>query len=110
MDPMEEPLHEDGDPYEVTVLFNTSVTQEDTDAVEATLRAYDADLEFVVMESFPPIGRAVMARDSADFCATVEAELVAESYVDGISCEPWQPPVGGDPNEPVVNENLPPTE
>jgi hypothetical protein len=104
MDPMDEPLHEDGDLYDVTVLFNTSVTQEDIDAVEATLRAHDADLEFVLMESFPPIGSAVMAREGADFCANVEGELVAESYIDEVSCEPRQPPVG-DLDEPVEHRN-----
>ena len=74
--------------YEVTVGFNTSVTQEDIDEVGALLRAYDDGLDFVVMESWPPIGRAVLTTDVADFCQTVEAELEAKSYIDDVSCGP----------------------
>lgn len=72
--------------YEVTVQFNTSVMQDDIDEVDALLRAYDDDLEFLIMESFPPIGRALLATDAPDFCQTVEAELQAKSYVDDVSC------------------------
>jgi hypothetical protein len=74
--------------YEVTVGFNTSVTQDDIDETGALLRAYDDELEYVVMESWPPIGRAVLTTDVADFCQTVEAELEAKSYIDDVSCGP----------------------
>jgi hypothetical protein len=74
--------------YEVTVRFNTSVTQDDIDEASALLRAYDDDLEFVIMESWPPIGRALLATNVADFCQTVEAELRVKSYVDDASCGP----------------------
>jgi len=52
--------------YEVTVRFNTSVTQDDIDETGALLRAYDDDLEFVIMESWPPIGRALLATNVMD--------------------------------------------
>jgi hypothetical protein len=74
--------------YEVTVRFNTSVTQDDIDEASALLRAYDDDLEFVIMESWPPIGRALLATSVADFCQAVEAKLKAKSYVDDASCGP----------------------
>jgi hypothetical protein len=74
--------------YEVTVQFNTSVTEDDIDEAEALLRAYDEGLEFVTMEIWPPIGRALLATDVPDFCQTVEAELGAKSYVDDVSCGP----------------------
>lgn len=74
--------------YEVTVQFNTSVTQDDIDEAAALLRAYDEDLEFLIMEIWPPIGRALLATNVPDFCQTVEAELEAKSYVDGVSCGP----------------------
>lgn len=99
-----------GDRYEVTVRFNTSVTQEDIEAVEATLRGYDDGLDFVIMESFPPVGRAILTVDSADFCATVEGQLQAESYVDEVSCAPWQTPASGDPDAPVTHDNEPTAE
>jgi hypothetical protein len=74
--------------YEVTVNFNTSVTQPDIDEVDELLRAHDEDLDFFVMESWPPIGRALLETDAADFCETVEAQLEAKTYVDDVSCGP----------------------
>jgi hypothetical protein len=74
--------------YEVTVGFNTSVTSDDIDEAGALLRAYDDELEFLIMESWPPIGRALLTTDVADFCQTVEAELEAKSYIDYASCGP----------------------
>jgi len=91
--------------YEVTVGFNTSVTQDDYDEVGAVLRAYDDELEYVIMESWPPIGRALLTTDVADFCQTVEAELEAKSYIDHVSCgpvEPGPPPTPAPDGEDVI--------
>jgi hypothetical protein len=82
----------------VTVGFNTTVTQDDIDEAGAVLRAYDDELEYVVMESWPPVGRALLASEVADFCQTVEAELEAKSYIDDVSCGPVEP---GPPDEPA---------
>jgi hypothetical protein len=87
--------------YEVTVGFNTSVTQDDIDEAGAVLRAYDDELEFVVMESWPPIGRALLTTDVTDFCQTVEAELETKSYIDRVSCGPVEP---GPPPAPAPDE------
>ena len=91
--------------YEVTVRFNTSATQDDLFEAGALLGSYDDDLEFVIMERFPPIGRAVLATDAPDFCQTVETELGAKSYVLGVSCQPWQEPDQADPDAPVSTDN-----
>ncbi len=91
--------------YEVTAQFNSSVTQDDLGEVGALLRGYDEDVEFLVMEIFPPIGRAVLATDVPDFCRTVQAELEAESYVDSASCQPWQEPDQAEPDAPVSTDN-----
>ncbi len=91
--------------YEVTVRFNTSVTQGDIDEVGALLRSYDEDVEFIIMESFPPIGQAVLATDAPDFCGTIETELEAKSYVDDVSCGPWEDKDIGEPDAPVTNQN-----
>ncbi len=91
--------------YEVTVGFNTTVTQDDIDEAGAVLRAYDDELEYVVMESWPPIGRALLATEVADFCQTVEAELEAKSYIDDVSCgpvEPGPPPTPAPDGEDVI--------
>ncbi len=93
------------DQYRVTVQFNTSVTQDDYDEVEALLRAYDDDLELVVMEIFPPIGSAVLTLEAPDECSTIEAQLEAKSYVADASCGPWQPVDLDDPDAPVEQDN-----
>lgn len=93
--------------YEVTVQFNTTVTQDDLDEVDSFLRTFDDDLEFLVMEVFPPIGRAVLATDAPDFCQTVKAALETERYVDGVSCQPWQEPDQAEPDAPVSTDNDP---
>ena len=90
--------------YDVTIRFNMSVTQEDIEEAGALLRAYDEDLEFVVMESFPPIGRAVVTAAASDFCQTVQAELEARSYVDEVTCGPWTAPADADPDAPVSTD------
>ena len=96
--------------YEVTVRFNNSVTQDDIGEVGALLRSFDEDVEFLVMEIFPPIGRAVLATDVPDFCRTVQAELDAEGYVASASCRPWQEPDQAEPDQaepdaPVSTDN-----
>ncbi len=93
--------------YEVTVQFNTTVTQDDLDEAGGLLGTYDDDLEFLIMEIFPPIGRAVLATDAPDFCPAVKAALEAESYVDGASCQPWQEPDQAEPDAPVSTDNDP---
>ncbi len=91
--------------YEVTVQFNTTVTQDDLDEAGALLRTFDDDVDFLIMEIFPPIGRAVLATDAPDFCQTVKANLEAKRYVDGVSCGPWMGNSGGDGDAPVTTEN-----
>jgi hypothetical protein len=73
--------------YIVTVGFNESVTQDDMDEVDAYLRAFDEDLDFLIQESFPPTGVATVKTDAADFCATVKADLGAKPYVRDVTCE-----------------------
>ena len=100
--PVDEPAGE-GDYYQVTIQFNESVTEEDHDEVDALLRDYDGDFEFVLMEIFPPIGSATLSSDVPEFCQTVVAQLEAKSYVADASCEPWQPVDLDDPDAPVTN-------
>ena len=93
--------------YEVTVQFNTTVTQNDLDEVGALLRTFDDDVDFLIMEIFPPIGRAVLTTDATGFCPTVKAALEAESYVDSASCRPWLEPDQTEPDAPVSTDNDP---
>ena len=93
--------------YEVTVQFNTTVTQDDLDEAGALLRTFDEDVDFLILEIFPPIGRAVVTTEAADFCQTVETELGAKSYVDEVSCGPHVETDQADPDAPVSTDNDP---
>ena len=73
--------------YDVTVQFNTSVTQADLDETAALLRRYDRDLDFLIQESFPPTGRARLETDVRNFCPTVEGQLAGRTYLQDVSCE-----------------------
>lgn len=92
--------------YEVTVNFNTSVTQADLEEAADILRAYDEDVDFLIMESFPPVGRATLETDAPDFCPTVEGELEAKTYVREVSCGEWETPdASQSPESPVQSDN-----
>lgn len=92
--------------YEVTVNFNTSVTQEDIEETKDVLQSYDEDLEFIIMESFPPIGRALLTTDAPDFCSMIETDLEAKTYVRDVLCEEWEEADPSlNPEEPVEHSN-----
>ena len=91
--------------FDVSVQFTTEATQDDIFDVGAFLRTFDDDLEYLILEIFPPIGRAVVTTEAADFCQTVEAELGAKNYVDDVSCGPHVETDQADPDEPVSTDN-----
>ncbi len=89
----------DSGTFEVTVQFNESVTQDNIDEVGALLGEYDSGVTFVVMEIFPPIGRAELTLETLDECSTIEAQLEAESFVTSVTCGP-APEDGAQQDEP----------
>ncbi len=91
--------------FEVSVQFTTEATQDDLDEAGAFLRTFDDELEFLILEIFPPIGRAVVTTEAAGFCQTVEAELGAKSYVSSVSCRPQAESGQADPDAPVSTDN-----
>ena len=91
-----------GGQIDVSVNFNESVTQDDIDEVGAFLREFDPNLEFAILEIFPPIGSATMTAE-IDVCPTIEADLEAETYVRAVSCEEYQVIDVANPDEPVVD-------
>lgn len=93
------------DKYDVTVRFNASVTQDDIDDTGALLRTYDDDLDFVILESFPPMGRAVIEVEAGDFCQTIEAELETAGYIEETTCQPWTGNVRADPDDTISTDN-----
>ncbi|MEX1253912.1 MAG: hypothetical protein WEE64_06175 [Dehalococcoidia bacterium] len=88
--------------YRVTVGFSESVTQADMDEVNAFLRTFDEDIDFLLQESFPPTGVATVETDDPEFCGTVESELEAKPYVREVTCTDVsdETPVSS-PDEPV---------
>lgn len=76
----------DGPQYKVRVNFGSTVTQNDINEVESILRSLDPDVDFILAESFPPIGSATVKSDSEDACKELKAlkdkEYVAEVTVD----------------------------
>jgi hypothetical protein len=95
----------DGAPtYRIAVSFNETVTQANMDSVAEYLRGFDDDLDFLVQESFPPTGVAMLRTDAEDFCATVVAELESRTYISSVNCrEATDVPVGN-PDAPVSDE------
>lgn len=91
--------------FDVSVQFTTEATEDDISDVGAFLRTFDDDLEYLILDIFPPIGRAVVTTEAADFCQTVEAEFGAKSYVDDVSCGPHVETDQADPDEPVSTDN-----
>jgi hypothetical protein len=88
--------------YDVSVSFNTTVTQGDLDAVAALLHRYDEDADVLVQESFPPTVRATIETDAEDFCVSIEAELEARPAVERVSCEEHrEQPASASPDAPV---------
>ena len=90
--------------YRVVVSYNTSVTQLDLDETAEFLRGFDADLEFLIQESWPPTGVANLQTDAPNFCDAIFDELASQSYITDFSCNPQQVSDGdAAPDAPVTN-------
>ena len=74
-------------PYQVTISFDESATQEEIDQVAAILRTYDDRALLQIGDMSAPVDIVGLETDSADFCPTVEAELEAKTYVQDATCE-----------------------
>jgi hypothetical protein len=94
-------INRTGDECEVTINFNDTVTQTDIEEVEAMLRALDPDVEFFVMESFPPIGVGRLNVDDRSQCDAAVDELRAKSYTANVSWQTFDPLGVENPDEPV---------
>ena len=84
--------------YVVVVQFNERVTQDDMDLVQAYLRGYDTDLDFLIQESFPPTGVARFEAREKNVCSVIEQELALFRAVESVTCakESDGIPVDGD--------------
>ena len=90
--------------YRVVVRYNTLVTQPDLDETAGFLRGFDAGLEFLVQESWPPTGVANLQTETPNFCDAIFDELASQSYITDFSCGPQQISDGdADSDSPVTN-------
>ena len=94
---------QDAGTYQVVVSYNTSVTQPDLDDTDEFLGSFDADLEFLVQESWPPTGVANLQTDTPNFCDAIFDELASRSYIENFSCGPQETLDGAIEDVPVVN-------
>jgi hypothetical protein len=91
--------------YDLTIAFDASVTQTDIDETVKVITSISPDTEFVVRESFPPVGAARLTTDMASFCPDLEAKLESASYVDDVTCLASRASTNpSDPDEPVSSE------
>ena len=74
--------------YDVTVRFNTSVTQDGMDEVSQVLRSFDPNADMILAESFPPTGHVVLKTDAPDICQRLSDALEGITGVQDVSCEP----------------------
>lgn len=87
--------------YAVAIDFTVAYTQEDLDIAEKLLQGFDPDVQFLLLETFPPMGRATLATSDGAFCELLQAKLLGRAGIGRIGCEPAQPPVPGAPDDPV---------
>ena len=92
--------------FDITIPFNTSVTQEDTKIVLEIVLGFDPNADLLVLESFPPIGRVRATSVDPGFCAAVEAKLESLSSVGDVTCvvAPVDAGIDPDPDKPVSSE------
>ena len=73
--------------YNLTVAFNTTVTQTDMDRVGQLIRRFDSSADMLVTETFPPTGHVTVKTGARDFCREIETALDALPFVANTSCE-----------------------
>ena len=96
--------------YDLTIVFNESVTQTDLDETVKVITEISPDTEFLVRESFPPVGVVRITTDMASFCPDIEAKLESASYIAEVTCAVSPAPDDNpppDPDEPVSSEPSP---
>ncbi|MEX0786376.1 MAG: hypothetical protein WD939_07065 [Dehalococcoidia bacterium] len=100
----EPPLDPAGGPgavtYTVVVTFDESVEQAGIDRTDEIVRSAGPDAEYVIQESFPPVGRASVTSGEDEVCSVLTEQLMDVDGVGDVSCEEAQTG-GGAPDEPV---------
>jgi len=87
--------------FDVAIDFNESVTQADMDLAAELVAAFDPEADFLLLETFPPIGRAMLRSNVAGFCGSVQAKFDSIPGVEGVTCRLATAPVPGSPDAPV---------
>ena len=87
--------------FDVAIDFNEAVTQADMDLAQEVLASFDPTVQLLILESFPPMGRATVTTADPAFCEGVQAKLSDNPGVASVTCEPAAPVVDPMPDEPV---------
>ena len=88
--------------FDVAIDFNESVTQAGMDAAQEVLASFDPDVQLLILESFPPMGRATVKTADPAFCEMVQAKLSGLAGVRSVTCQSaTAPPDDMMPDEPV---------
>jgi len=88
--------------FDVAIDFNEAVTQAGMDAAQEVLASFDPGVQLLILESFPPMGRASVRTAEPAFCEMVQAKLSDLVGVRSVTCEPATAPSDDMmPDEPV---------
>ena len=88
--------------FDIAIDFNESVTQAGMDAAQEVLATFDPGVQLLILESFPPMGRATVKSADPAFCEMVQAKLSGLAGVRSVTCQPaTAPPDDMMPDEPV---------
>ncbi len=73
--------------YDVAVNFSDRYTEASLREVDAVLRSYDAGIDVLVQESFPPVARTAIKTGVENFCDELREKLEPRDDVADVYCE-----------------------
>ncbi len=73
--------------YDVVVAFNDQYSDASLQETDAILRSYDADIDVLLQESFPPVARTVIRSSLEGFCDDLRSKLEVKPYIERVECE-----------------------
>jgi hypothetical protein len=91
--------------YDLTIAFNESVTDAGLEEVARIVDGIAPGTDFLIRESFPPVGAGRIVTAMLEFCPDIEAKFESLPYVSDATCAVAadDPPLA-EPDEPVSSE------
>jgi hypothetical protein len=72
--------------YDITVPFDTTVTDDATKLANEVVLSFDPGASFLLQESFPPTGRATITSADPNVCSEIKAKLEGVHSVGDVTC------------------------